>query len=445
MFIQISISTNPLFKSVIEKKIVFLIVFLLITFCAFSQNKKITLNTTDTLPSPYATKSAMNFSHVIGWKNGNTPKAPDGFNVTKYAEKFENPRWMYVAANGDVLVAESNSNHTLLEKIGGWILGASKANNLKHSVDRITLLRDTNNDGVPDLRTTFLTKLNQPFGMLVIGNWLYVANIDAVVRFHYQAGQTVITEKGEKILSLPGGRPRHWTRNLIANADNTKIYVAVGSNSNVGEKGIKNEVRRADIIEINPDGSGERIYASGLRNPVGMGWAPGTQTLWVAVNERDELGDDLVPDYLTSVKEGGFYGWPYSYFGQHEDPRVKEKRPDLVAKAIVPDLSLGSHTASLGLAFYTQKSFPIKYQNGAFIAQHGSWNRKLLAGYRVVFVPFKNGKPNGEPEDFLTGFMVDAQKKVYGRPVGVTVIPDGSMLVTDDINNIIWRVSSVSK
>jgi glucose/arabinose dehydrogenase len=425
-----------------------LILCILTTCCRFSKNK---IDTpveyqTDSLPLPHATKSVMNFSHVIGWKDGRTPTAPEGFTVTKYTDGFENPRWMYVTPNGDVLVAESNSNHTLLEKVGGRIVGASKSNNLSNSADRITLIRDTDKDGIPDLRTSFLTKLNQPFGMLVIGNWLYVANLDAVLRFHYQAGQTLITEKGEKILALPIGKhPRHWTRNIIANADNTKIYISIGSETNVAEKGIETEQRRANILEINPDGTGERIYANGLRNPVGMGWAPGTQTLWTAVNERDELGDDLVPDYLTSVKEGGFYGWPYAYFGQHEDPRVKEKRPDLVAKTIVPDVPLGSHTASLGLAFYTQKSFPKKYQNGAFVAQHGSWNRSVLSGYKVVFIPFENGKPSGKPEDFLTGFIVDIHKKVYGRPVGVIEMPDGALLVTDDVNNVIWRVSVAPK
>jgi glucose/arabinose dehydrogenase len=387
------------------------ILCLLTTCCGFSKNKIDTpvSQQTDSLPPPNATKSVMNFSNVIGWQDGLTPTAPEGFTVTKYTDGFENPRWMYVTPNGDVLVAESNSNHSLLEKIGGRIVGASKSNNLSHSADRITLIRD---------------------------------NLDAVVRFNYQAGQTLITEKGEKILDLPNTkRPRHWTRNIIANADNTKIYISIGSATNIAEKGIELEKRRATILEINPDGTGERIYASGLRNPVGMGWAPGTKTLWTAVNERDELGDDLVPDYLTSVKEGGFYGWPYAYFGQHEDPRVKEKRPDLVAKSIVPDVQLGSHTASLGLAFYTQKSFPKKYQNGAFIAQHGSWNRSVLSGYKVVFVPFENGKPSGKPEDFLTGFIVDTHKKVRGRPVGVIEMPDGALLVTDDVSNVIWRVS----
>lgn len=343
----------------------------------------------------------------------------------------------------DLLVAESNSKHTFIEKVGGRIVGASKSNNLGKSANRISILRDTNMDGIPDERKVLLENLNQPFGMLVINNCLYVANIDALVRFKYKAGQMEIKEKGEKILDFPiGDHPRHWTRNLIANEDNTKIYIAIGSNSNVGEKGMDQEIRRACILEINTDGSGEKVYASGLRNPVGMGWAPSTNTLYTVVNERDELGDDLVPDYLTSVKSDGFYGWPYSYFGQNIDPRVKELRPDLVAKAIEPDVPLVSHTASLGLAFYTKKVFPKKYQNGAFIAQHGSWNRSLLSGYRVVFVPFVNGKPSGPPEDFLTGFMADAKKKVYGRPVGVTELPDGSLLITDDVCNTIWRVKA---
>jgi glucose/arabinose dehydrogenase len=401
---------------------------------------------TDTLPKPFETKSTTNYSNVIGWKDGETPTAPPGFTVTKYADGFENPRWMYVLPNGDILVAQANSNYPVLKQIGASIIGAGKSNNLKHSADRITLLRDTDNDGKPDLRETFLSEdqgLNQPFGMLLIGKWFYVANTDAVLRYPYQDGQIKITEKPQKITDLPAGKHnRHWTRNIIANADNSKIYIAVGSGSNVAENGIDNELLRADILEMNPDGSGVHVYAGGLRNPVGMGWAPGTNTLWTAVNERDELGDELVPDYLTSVKEDGFYGWPYAYYGQHEDPRVKDRKPDLVKKTLVPDVNLGSHTASLGLAFYTAKAFPEKYRNGAFIAQHGSWNRKLLSGYKVVFVPFKNGKPIGKPEDFLTGFIVDKQKdEVRGRPVGITLLPDGSLLLADDKNNIIWKIS----
>jgi len=418
---------------------------IIITTTVLSQEQK-----KDTLPPPNATKSVMNFSKVIGWKDGKMPIAPKGFIVSKYADGFQNPRWMYVASNGDVLVAESNSNFTLIQKAGAVVTGANRADDLSHSADRITLLRDTNNDGIPDEKNILLTAdngLKQPFGMLVIGEWLYVANTDALVRFPYKVGQTKITETGQKIIDLPAGKSfkdnRHWTRNIISNADNSKIYIAVGSSSNIAENGIDNEILRANILEINPDGSGMRVYASGLRNPVGMGWAPGTSTLWTSVNERDELGDDLVPDYLTSVKQGGFYGWPYSYYGQHIDTRVKEQQPDLVKKTIVPDLELGSHTASLGLVFYTKKTFPPKYQAGAFITQHGSWNRSVLSGYKVVYVPFANGKPSGKPQDFLTGFVAELSKeKVYGRPVGIAILQDGSLLVSDDASNTIWKISA---
>jgi glucose/arabinose dehydrogenase len=414
---------------------------------AFSQKTK------DTLPPPNATKSVMNFSKVIGWENERMPQAPPGFTVSRYADGFRNPRWMYVTPNGDVLVAESNSNFKILEKAGAVVLGAAGAEDLTRSADRIVLLRDNNKDGIPDLRDTILTRdngLNQPFGMLVIGNYLYVANTDAVLRFPYTPGTTRITGTGQKLVELQAGQGmknnRHWTRNLIANADNSKIYIAVGSSSNIAENGFDKETWRAKILEMNPDGSDLKIYASGLRNPVGMAWAPGTKTLWTAVNERDELGDDLVPDYLTSVKRDGFYGWPYSYFGTHVDERVKPQRPDLVKKAIVPDVDLGSHTASLGLTFYTGTLFPEKYRGGAFIAQHGSWNRSVLSGYKVVFVPFKNGKPTGRPEDFLTGFVADLEKeRVYGRPVGVIMLPDGSLLVTDDASDIVWRITVAGK
>lgn len=409
-------------------------------FCnAASAQKK----AADTLPEPYATKSATNFSKSLGWENGNMPQAPAGFKVTRYADGFDNPRWMYVTPNGDVLVAESNSNFGVVQKVGAAVIGADKSHNMGKSADRITLLRDANKDGVPELRTVLLTDLNQPFGMLVMGNWLYVGNTDALVRYPYKPGETTITAKPEKIMDLPAGKyNRHWARNIIANRNNTKIYIAVGSGTNVAEQGMENEILRADILEINPDGTGQRVYASGLRNPVGMDWAPGTNTLWTAVNERDELGDNLVPDYLTHVVDGGFYGWPYAYFGKHEEPRMKEKRPDLVKKTIVPDIDLGSHTASLGLAFYTHTAFPSKYRNGAFVAQHGSWNRSVLSGYKVLFVPFKNGKPAGKPEDFLTGFIANLDKdEVYGRPTGIIQAPDGALLLTDDVNNIIWRIS----
>jgi len=323
------------------------LLMVIITTNVFSQQQK-----KDTLPPPNATKSSMNFSNVIGWKDGKMPLAPKGFVVTKYAEGFRNPRWMYVLPNGDVLVAESNSNYTFVQKAGAVVIGANKADDLSHSADRIVLLRDNNKDGIPDEKDTLLTGLSQPFGMLVINDWLYVGNTDALVRFPYKVGQTKIPAAAQKIIDLPAGKNnRHWTRNLISNADNSKIYVAVGSGTNIAEKGIENEILRANILEMNPDGSGMRVYASGLRNPVGMDWAPGTAVLWAAVNERDELGDDLVPDYLTGVKPEGFYGWPYAYYGQHIDPRVKEQKPELVAKTIVPDVNLGSHTASLGLVF----------------------------------------------------------------------------------------------
>ena len=429
-----------------KSKIHLLIALLSVSYISSSQTKSIK---TDVLPKPFATKSATNYSDAIGWKDGEKPVAPSGFTVSKYAEKFDNPRWMYVTPNGDVLVAETNSNRKVIEKIGGRIIGASKSTNLSKSADRITLLRDANKDGIPEMRTVFMTKnnsLNQPFGMVVVDDYLYVANTDAVFRYKYSLGQTKVIDKGEKIADLVSGKhPNHWTRNIIVSPDKLKLYVSVGSRTNIGEDGMEQENGRAQIIEMNLDGSGKRIFAYGLRNPVGMGFAPGTKTLWTAVNERDKLGDDLVPDYLTSVKEGGFYGWPYSYYGQNVDPRVPEKRPDLVAKAIVPEVPLGSHTASLGLAFSTKKSFPKKYQNGVFIAQHGSWNRTLLSGYRVVFVPFEDGKPAGKPEDFLTGFIITADKKVHGRPVGITEMLDGSMLVTDDVSNTIWRVSADAK
>jgi len=424
------------------KNIILFLVSFLISILSFSQAENKVQS--DSLSSSHATKSVRNYCKVIGWK-GEIPKAPEGFVVEKFADGFENPRWMYITPNGDILVAESNSNHSLIEKVGGTILGASRSNNLRHSADRITLLRDSDKDGIPEQKETFLTGLNQPFGMLVTGKWLYVGNTNALVRYPYSAGQTKITDQSEKIVDLPAGKHNtHWARNIITNSDSSKIYIAVGSGSNVAEKGIANELFRANILEINLDGSDLKIYASGLRNPAGMGWAPGTKTLWTVVNERDGLGDELVPDYFTSVRQGGFYGWPYTYFGQTEDLRVKETKPVLVKKTIVPDVNLGSHTASLGLAFYTANSFPEKYQGGVFIAQHGSWNRSELAGYKVIFIPFTNGKPSGKQEDFLTGFIANLKKnEVHGRPVGIIVIPDGSLLITDDISNIIWRVRAV--
>jgi len=408
-----------------KKIIFFFICSTLIAADCSSQKKNVKTNAASevNLPAPFATPAVKKNSKVIGWPEGRTPTAPEGFVVTKFADKLNSPRWFYITPNGDILVSESRTNR-------------------KTSPNDIILFRDTDKDGSPDLRQTFMKELNQPLGMLVMNGWFYVGNTDGVYRYHYTPGQLEITEKGEKILDLPaGGYNNHWTRNILPNADGSKIYVTVGSGSNVAEHGIDNEIRRADILEINPDGTGERIFASGIRNPVGLAWQPGTKTLWTAVNERDNLGDDLVPDYLTSVKDGGFYGWPYAYYGPHPDPRMNGERPDLVEKTIVPDVDLGSHTASLGLAFYTKKLFPKKYQGGAFIGQHGSWNRSSFVGYKVVFVPFENGRP-GKAEDFLTGFIADeSRNEVYGRPVGVIVLDDGSLLVADDEGKTIWRVA----
>ncbi len=389
------------------------------------------------LPKPFATPSVRNNAKVIGWPAGKTPIAPAGFTVSVFADSLDHPRWMYVAPNGDIFVSEANTVTDGFSKTTG---NENPGNKSKNS---ILLFRDADNDGVPELEKVFMTGLNRPLGMLIKNNTFYVANTDALLTFPYQEGQTEITVPGKKILDLPaGGYNNHWTRNLMESKDGSKIYITVGSGSNAAEHGIDNEVRRACILEINPDGSGEKIYASGLRNPVGLGYAPGTNTIWTAVNERDALGDDLVPDYATSVQEGGFYGWPYSYFGNNEDPRRLGERPDLVAKAIVPDVPLGAHTASLGLAFDELNSFGSKYSNGMFVAQHGSWNRSVLSGYKVVFVPFVNGKPAGEAEDFLTGFIADlTSSEVYGRPVGVVFAKDGSMLVTDDASDRIWRIS----
>lgn len=331
---------------------------------------------------------------------------------------------MYVTPNGDILVSQSKTNKNT-------------------SPNNIILLRDTNKDGKIDIKQVFMSGLKQPLGMLILNNWLYIGNTDGIYRYPYTPGQMEVKDSGQKIVNLtPDGYNNHWTRNIIANKAGTKLYISTGSGSNNAEHGIESEYRRACIIETNLDGTGERMFADGIRNPVGMDWEPVTGALWTAVNERDNLGDDLVPDYVTSVKDGGFYGWPYAYFGPTEDPRMKGQRPDLVAKTLEPDVPVGAHTASLGLAFYTQKQFPAKYQGGAFVGQHGSWNRSVFSGYKVIFIPFKNGKPSGNPEDFLTGFIADESKnEVYGRPVGVTVLADGSILVADDAANTIWKVT----
>lgn len=377
----------------------------------------------EVLPLPYATKSAIKESVVIGWPEGKTPLAPEGFQVSVFTDQIKSPRWIYEAPNGDILVSSSLTD-------------------LKKSPNIITLLRNDKKSKTPFKVGIFLKDLHQPLGMLILNEWFYVANTDGVYRYPYKIGQSEMTDSAFKILDLPaGGYNNHWTRNIIANPEGTKLYVSVGSGSNNGENGLALEVGRAVIIEMNPDGTGSRIFASGLRNAVGMDWQPETKILWAAVNERDELGDELVPDFLSSIVDGGFYGWPYAYFGPNEDPRMKGLQPDLVKKTLVPDVNLGAHTASLGLAFYSNTLFPQKYKNGAFIGQHGSWNRSSFSGYKVAFVPFNNNLP-GKPENFLTGFIADENlNEVYGRPVGVYVTSDGNLLVADDAGNRIWKVT----
>jgi len=397
------------------------------------------------LPPPNATKSVVKHPKVIGWPAGKTPTAPDGFAVTLFADGFDSPRWLHILPNGDVLVAEAR---TLPKPDAKPEVkeGLKKSKTVTGgSANRITLLRDADRDGKPELRETFVADLNQPFGMALVGGSFFVGNTDGVVRFDYKDGDTKLQSPGRPVLHLPvGGYNNHWTRNLLASEDGRKLLISVGSASNVGEKGMKEEVLRACILEANLDGTELRVFGAGLRNPVGMAWEPSTKALWTAVNERDELGDELVPDYITSVKPDAFYGWPYSYFGKNEDPRRRGERPDLVAKAVPPDFALGAHTASLGLCFGTSKTFPEKYLGGAFIGQRGSWNRSKFAGYRVAFVPFKDGKPAGDAEDFLTGFIAN-DDDVYGRPVCVAFAADGALLVTDDATDRIWRVAPVQK
>jgi glucose/arabinose dehydrogenase len=380
------------------------------------------------LAQPYATPSAQKRSKGIGWPQGRVPTVPSGFAVSLFAEKLDNPRWTYQLPNGDVLAVES--------------IRESPNRPQEKSANRITLFRDSNKDGSPDQRETFLAGLNMPFGMLLLGDWFYVGNTNGIVRYPYRSDQTRIDTKGESILPLPAGG--HFTRNIIADPSGKKLYIAVGSTGNVDDDKVDaKDPRRAAILEANPNGSGMRVFAGGLRNPVGMDWETKTNVLWTVVNERDGLGDELVPDYLTSVRDGAFYGWPYSYFGQNEDPRKKGERPDLVKKAIKPDYAVGSHVAALGLAFYRHKTFPSRYHGGAFIGMHGSWNRSNFVGYKVAFVRFDNGKPIGPLEDFLTGFIANEKtSEVYGRPVGVTLLADGSLLVADDWGGRLWRITA---
>jgi glucose/arabinose dehydrogenase len=394
------------------------------------------------LPAPFATPWFRKSTRVVPMPEGHQLTIPAGFRVTLFADKLQFARFMALAPNGDVLLAEPVTR-----------------------AGKITILRDADGDGVAEWRETFATGLNRPFGLAFWKNYLYVGNNDSVVRFAYERGQTKAQGEPERIAELPASDAaldqdtatrlniplnqtrgyNHWTRNVIFNPDGTKMYVTIGSATNSTPEDPSNGVSRAAIHEYNPDGSGHREFAGGLRNPVGLAFFPGTSTLWTAVNERDHLGDDLVPDFITSVRAGGFYGWPYSYIGKHLDPTVKPQRPDLVATAIAPDVLLPSHAAALGLLFYTGSQFPADYRNSAFIALHGSINRSQLAGYSVVRVPFRNGVPAGPPQDFLTGFIArdDDEKQVWGRPVGLLQLPDGSLLVSDDGGNRIWRVSYV--
>jgi glucose/arabinose dehydrogenase len=398
------------------------------------------------LPAPQkGLLPTVNFAKAVGWPAGMQPTAAPGLAVAPFAKGLSHPRWLLVLPNGDVLVAETDGPTTKPHGFRGWMEQQimKQVGAMTHSPNKIILLHGLKPDGSAESQTVFLSGLNSPFGMALVGDTFYVANTDAVMAFPYHAGDTSITAPGVKLVDLPGGPiDHHWTKSLIASPDGSKLYVTVGSNSNVGENGMAAEEGRAAIWEVNRATGQHRIFASGLRNPNGMDFEPTTGVLWTAVNERDELGDDLVPDYMTSVKDGAFYGWPYSYYGQHVDTRVKPQRPDLVAKAIAPDYALGSHTASLGLTFYRASLLPKSYDGGVFIGQHGSWNRSLRAGYKVIFVPFANGKPAGPPQDVLTGFLSPSDKdQAYGRPVGVAVDSKGALLVADDVGNTIWRVT----
>ncbi|MGE5648904.1 MAG: PQQ-dependent sugar dehydrogenase [Bacillota bacterium] len=406
-------------------------------------------------PQPALPEPAMSLLPTVhvakatGWPPGAMPQAAPGLAANAFASGLDHPRWLYVLPNGDVLVAETNAPPKPEDSKGirGWFMKRfmRRAGAAGPSANRITLLRDADGDGVAETRTVFLQGLHSPFGMALVGNDLYVANTDAIVRFPYRTGQTQITAPGTKVADLPAGPiNHHWTKNLVASRDGRRLYASVGSNSNAAENGIGNETDRAAILEVDPASGSTRVFASGLRNPVGMAWQPQSGALWVAVNERDELGSDLVPDYMTSVKEGAFYGWPYSYYGRNIDTRVKPQRPDLVNKAVVPDYALGAHTASLGLTFYEGSLFPEQYAGGAFVGQHGSWNRKPYSGYRVVFIPFVNGKPVGMPEDVLTGFLSE-KGEALGRPVGVAVDRRGALLVADDVGNTVWRVTPAAR
>jgi glucose/arabinose dehydrogenase len=398
------------------------------------------------LPPPKKTViPTLKVATAVRWAAGEAPVPAAGLAVAAFARDLDHPRWLHVLPNGDVLVAETNAppkpedGKGLRGKIQKHFM--TKAGAVTESANRITLLRDADGDGVAEVRQVFASNLHSPFGMALVGDVLYVANSDAVVKLPYRAGALQAAGPAVKVADLPAGPlNHHWTKSLIASRDGSRLYVTVGSNSNVAEHGMDQEVNRAAILELDPATGALRLFASGLRNPNGLAWNPDTGQLWTAVNERDEIGSDLVPDYITSVQDGGFYGWPYSYFGQHVDVRVQPPRPDLVAKAIVPDFAVGPHTASLGLAFYEGTLLPAQYRGGAFVGQHGSWNRNPPSGYRVIYVPFAGGRAVGPVQEVLTGFL-DAEGSARGRPVGVAVDGRGALLVADDVGNVIWRVT----
>ncbi|XPG48280.1 sorbosone dehydrogenase family protein [Variovorax sp. KK3] len=405
---------------------------------------------TPQLPAPNKTLvPTVKVAEAVGWTDTAGPTAPNGFTVTALARNLDHPRWVYTLPNGDVLVVESNkppkpesSDDGLFKKLRGKVMGMvqKRAGATAPSANRITLLRDANGDGTAEVRQVFMQNLMSPFGVALVGNELFVANADALVKVPYTEGQTRIDAAPVKVTDLPAGINHHWTKNVIANRDGTKLYVTVGSNSNVGENGLAAEEGRAAIWEVDVKTGEKRLFAGGLRNPNGMAWEPDTNVLFTVVNERDEIGSDLVPDYLTSVKDGAFYGWPWSYYGGIVDVRVQPQRPDLVSKAVAPDYALGAHVAALGLSFSHPRGMPPEFANGVFIGEHGSWNRKPLSGYKVVFVPFIGGRPSGQPVDFLTGFL-NAEEKAQGRPVGVTLDKSGALLVADDVGNVVWRVA----
>jgi glucose/arabinose dehydrogenase len=396
----------------------------------------------------------MHLATVVGWKEGEKPDVASGLKIEPLATGLDHPRSLYVLPNGDVLVSESRSPGTepasrpkdiIMKSVENWVTSAGTSVGGSSGPNRITLLRDADGDGKAETRSTFLEHLRSPFGVALVGNDLYVANTDAIMRFPYKTGETQITAPGTKLVDLPGGPiDHHWTKSLVASRDGSLLYVGVGSNSNITENGMEAEKNRAAIWEVDRATGRWRLFATGLRNPNGLSWEPESGALWAVVNERDELGPNLVPDYMTSVKDGAFYGWPYSYYGQHVDPRVKPQRPDLVKKAIPPDYALSSHVAPLGMAFNTGNNLPPKYKGGAFVGEHGSWDRQTFNGYKVVFVPFSGGHPSGKAQDVVTGFLNSSQQ-ARGRPVGLAIDKTGALLIADDVGNTVWRVTAANQ